>query len=333
MSKKKDTSLLGMLFTLALAVTNFGCGGGAAAPPVVATQLAVSVLAANVTTGMNVNVTVRALDASGALASTYAGTVHFSSSDAQATLPADSKLVGGTGNFSVTLRTIGSQTITATDTVTASLQGTTSAISVVSNAATHLSVSGPANAQTRVTFNFTVSALDAANNVSRAYSGTVHFTSSDAQAMLPANSTLASGTGQFSATLETAGTETLTATDTSSASIDGSGSISVAATAPLALNLSCNSTAAGCTLASAPPNGAVGNVYYQQLHCSIFHKCFQSNGFPLAGTGGIPPYSWSWAAAAGSSLPPGLNVSNSPAEISGTPTQAGTYNIVLTVTD
>ena len=333
MSKKKDTSLLGMLLTLALAITNFGCGGGAAAPPVVARQLAVSVLAANVTTGMNVNVTVRALDASGALASNYAGTVHFSSSDAQATLPADSKLVGGTGNFSVTLRTIGSQTITATDTVTASLQGSTSAISVVSNAATHLSVSGPANAQTRVTFNFTVSALDAANNVSGAYSGTVHFTSSDAQAMLPANSTLASGTGQFSATLETAGTETLTATDTSSASIDGSGSISVAATAPLALNLSCNSTAAGCTLAGAPPNGAVGNVYYQQLHCSIFHKCFQSNGFPLAGTGGIPPYSWSWAAAAGSSLPPGLNVSNSPAEISGTPTQAGTYNIVLTVTD
>jgi hypothetical protein len=43
MSKKKDVSLLGMLLALALAITNFGCGGGAAAPPVVATQLAVSV--------------------------------------------------------------------------------------------------------------------------------------------------------------------------------------------------------------------------------------------------------------------------------------------------
>jgi len=332
MSKKKDISLLGTLLTLALAITNFGCGGGAAAPPVVATQLAVSVFAANVTTGMNVNVTVRALDASGALATNYAGTVHFTSSDAQATLPADSKLVGGTGNFSVTLKTIGSQTITATDTITASLKGTTSAIIVVSNAATHFSVS-PADAQTRVTFKFTVSALDAANNVSVAYSGTVHFTSSDAQAMLPADSTLAAGTAQFSATMETSGTQTLTATDTASASINGSSSISVAATAPLALNLSCNNTAGGCTSASAPPNGVVGNLYYHHLQCSIFRKCLQINAFPLAGTGGIPPYSWSWAAAGGSSLPPGLNVSNSPDQISGTPTQTGTYNIVLTIGD
>src|ERR1700756_1850802 len=154
---KKDISLLGMLLTLALAITNFGCGGGAAAPPVVATQLAVSVSAANETGGTAVNVTVRALDGSGTLNTPYAGTVHFTSSDAQATLPADSKLVGGTGNFSVTLRTIGPQTITATDTVTASLQGTTSSIHVVSNAVTHFSVSSPGNAQTRVTFKFTVS--------------------------------------------------------------------------------------------------------------------------------------------------------------------------------
>jgi len=331
MSSKKDISLLGMLLTLALAVSNFGCGGGATTPPVVATQLAVSVSAANVTTGMTVNVGVRASDASGALATNYAGTVHFTSSDAQATLPADSKLTGGTGSFFVTLKTIGSQTITATDTVTASLKGTTSAINVVSNAATHFSVSGPANAQTRVTFEFTVSALDAANNASTAYSGTVHFTSSDAQAMLPANSTLAGGTAQFSATMEASGAQTLTATDTASPSINGSSSISVAATASLALNLNCNSTAAGCTSTTAPPNGAVGNLYYHQVHC-IF-RCVQINAFPLAGTGGIPPYSWSWAAAAGSSLPPGLSVSNSPAEISGTPTQTGTYNIALTVSD
>jgi hypothetical protein len=333
MSSKKDISLLGMLLTLALAITNFGCGGGAAAPPVVAAQLAVTVSTANVTAGTAVNVTVRALDGSGALDTTYAGTVHFTSSDTQATLPADSKLPVGTGSFSVMLRTIGSQTITATDAVTTSLKGTSSSINVVSNAATHLSVSDPGNAQTRTTFKFTVSALDAANNVSAAYSGTVHFTSSDAQAMLPANSTLAAGTAQFSATMETSGTQTLTAMDTSSASINGSSSISVAATAPLALNLNCNSTAGGCTATTAPPNGVVGNLYYHHLQCSIFRRCLQINGFPLAGTGGIPPYSWSWAAAGGSSLPPSLNVSNSPAEINGTPIQTGTYNVVLTVAD
>lgn len=115
--------LLSTLVAAVIAAGNIGCGGGAA---VVATQLAVSVSTANATAGMPVNVGVRALDASGALATTYAGTVHFTSSDAQATLPADSKLPGGTGNFSVTLKTIGSQTITATDTITASLKGTTS---------------------------------------------------------------------------------------------------------------------------------------------------------------------------------------------------------------
>ena len=427
-------SLVGALLALALAGSSSGCGGSAP-PPVVATHLAVSVSAANATAGTAVNVMVRAVDASGALATTYAGTVHFTSSDTQATLPADSPLTGGTGTFSVTfktagsqtvsvndtttgsitgisavavnsgaatqltlaaaspettgfsfilsvnatdsygnaatgytgtlhftssdaqatlpanapltngsgtfpsvtLKTIGSQTITATDTVTASLKGTTSAINVVSNAATHLSVSGPANAQARATFKLTVSALDAANNVSPTYSGTVHFTSSDAQAMLPADSAVAAGTAQFSATLETSGMQTLTATDTASASINGSGSISVAATAPLVLNLNCTYTPGGCTSTTTPPNGVVGNLYYRHVvtHCiSLFH-CYGVTlyGFPLAVTGGVPPFNWSWAAAAGSSLPPGLNVSNSTNQISGTPTQAGTYNIVLTVAD
>ena len=286
------------------------------------------------TMGFAFTLSVSAADSYGNAATGYAGTLHFTSSDAQATLPANAPLPNGSGSFpGVTLKTIGTQTITATDTVTASLKGSTSAINVVSNAATHLSVSGPTNSQARATFKLAVSALDAANNVSAAYSGTVHFTSSDAQAMLPANSTLAAGTAQFSATLETSGTQTLTATDTASASINGSSSISVAATNPLALSLNCNSTSGGCTSTTTPPNGVAGNLYYPHVtHCILFH-CFTGYGFPLAATGGVPPFSWSWAAAAGSSLPPGLNVSNSPNQISGKPTQTGTFNIVLTVSD
>ncbi len=52
---------------------------------------------------------------------------------------------------------------------------------------------------------FTVTALDAYGNLATGYAGTVHFTSSDAQAVLPANATLTGGTGTFSATLKTAG--------------------------------------------------------------------------------------------------------------------------------
>jgi hypothetical protein len=58
--------------------------------------------------------------------------------------------------------------------------------------------------------------------------------------------------------------------------------------------------------------------------------------FTLTATGGITPYTWSWAAAAGFSLPPGLNISansNNTGLISGTPTKAGTFNVVVTVTD
>src|SRR6202007_1766168 len=54
------------------------------------------------------------------------GTVHFSSSDGAAVLPANSSLTNGTGTFQVTLNTTGSQTMTATDTVTSTITGSVS---------------------------------------------------------------------------------------------------------------------------------------------------------------------------------------------------------------
>jgi len=61
--------------------------------------------------------------------------------------------------------------------------------------ATHFSVTAPATATGGSSFSFTVTALDAANNVATRYSGTVRFTSTDSQAVLPVNSTLTGGTG------------------------------------------------------------------------------------------------------------------------------------------
>ena len=75
--------------------------------------------------------------------------------------------------------------------------------------ATHFTVSAPAAATSGTSFNFTVTARDPANNVATGYAGTVHFTSSDAAAVLPANSTLTNGVGTFSATLNTAGSQTV----------------------------------------------------------------------------------------------------------------------------
>ena len=60
----------------------------------------------------------------------YSGTVHFTSSDALATLPSNSTLTNGTGTFSTTFFTSGSQTVTATDSVEGAYTGTSSGVTV-----------------------------------------------------------------------------------------------------------------------------------------------------------------------------------------------------------
>ena len=173
------------------------------------------------TAGTAFNFTVTALDSSNATATGYTGTVHFTSTDGQAVLPANATLTNGVGTFSATLKTAANQTITATDTTTTSITGTSGNITVSAAAATHFLVLAPASATAGTAFNFTVTALDQFNNVSTGYGGTVHFTSTDVFAVLPANSTLTAGAGTFSATMKSAATRTITATDTANSSITG----------------------------------------------------------------------------------------------------------------
>ena len=145
-------------------------------------------------------------------------------------------------DWSGTRPTSGSQSVTPASTGTISYtlmcSGTggnsSSATSVAVNPAitTHFSVSGPANIPSAISLNFTVTALDALNRTVTRYSGTVHFSSTDPRAQLPPDSTLVSGTKAFSATLATAGSQTITATDTATSSIKGtSSSINVGALA------------------------------------------------------------------------------------------------------
>ena len=67
------------------------------------------------TAGTAFNVTVNAVDANWNVVNTVTDTVGISSSDANAALPADAALAAGTKTFSVTLKTVGSRTVTATD--------------------------------------------------------------------------------------------------------------------------------------------------------------------------------------------------------------------------
>jgi len=90
-----------------------------------------------------------------------------------------------------------------------------------SQLATHFSVTTPQDATVGAPFSFTVTALDSSNAVAPSYAGMVHFASTDSEAVLPANSTLANGTGTFSATFNTMGNQTITATDAVTLTIRG----------------------------------------------------------------------------------------------------------------
>jgi hypothetical protein len=146
----------------------------------------------------------------------YAGTVHLTSSDTRATLQGDYTFVpadGGAHNLAVTFRTVGGQTVTATDTSNSKITGT---VQIYDNPATFL-LSAPAGVTAGSAFNFTMTVKDFFGNVATSYTGTVHFTSSDGQAVLPADYTFTSadaGAHTFSATLKSAGNQTITVTDT-----------------------------------------------------------------------------------------------------------------------
>ncbi|MEY2481541.1 MAG: hypothetical protein QOK24_69, partial [Verrucomicrobiota bacterium] len=229
-----------------------------------ATHFAVSA-PASATAGTAFNFTVTALDQFNNTATSYAGTVHFSSTDSAATLPANSTLASGTGTFSANLKTAGAQTITATDTVTASTNGTSNTITVSAGTATHFTVTAPANVPLNSAFNFTVTALDSFNNTATAYAGTVHFTTTDGAAVLPADSTLTNGAGTFSATLKTPGPQTITAKDTVNASITGTSNTilagkvtpTISTTASGTINLGGNVSDSAALASGFSPTGSI----------------------------------------------------------------------------
>jgi hypothetical protein len=82
------------------------------------------------TAGQATSFTVNAVDINNKKVTNYSGTVHFTSSDGAATLPINTTLNLGTATLPATLVTAGSRTITATDTISASITGTSGAIDV-----------------------------------------------------------------------------------------------------------------------------------------------------------------------------------------------------------
>ena len=185
---------------------------------------------ASVTAGQAFPVSVTAEDAQGNPVTSYGGTVHFSSSDTSTgvVLPADSTLTNGQGTFAVTLIKSGTPSLTVSD--AANNLSTSANVTVNAAAANKLVLaSGSATVTAGSRFSFTVTAQDPFGNTDPSYAGSVHFTTSDpSPGVVPPNSTLTNGQGTFSATLNTAGSQTITGTDTATASITGSLTVRVA---------------------------------------------------------------------------------------------------------
>ena len=124
-------------------------------------------------------------------------------------LPAGLSLNTSTGAITGTPTGVGlsSFTVKAVDSFGDTPATQSYSITVSPGAATHFVVSAPSTATAGTAVSITVTAFDANNNIATGYSGTVHFTSTDGSATLPANAGLSSGQGNFQATLKTAGNQ------------------------------------------------------------------------------------------------------------------------------
>src|SRR5206468_623304 len=122
----------------------------------------------------------------------YTGTVHFSSSDGAALLPGDYTFTAGDGGVhtfkgGLTFKTAGSQALTVQDKANAALTVTQTGINVSTAAASALVLGGVGSSVAAgVAQDLTVTVKDSLGNTVTGYTGTVHFSSSDGAAVLPA---------------------------------------------------------------------------------------------------------------------------------------------------
>jgi uncharacterized protein (TIGR03437 family) len=100
------------------------------AVPGLGTHLAVRPDKLSAKTGETVTFTITALDYKNNIATNYTDTIAITSTDGAATLPANASLAVGVGTFAVVFNTAGLQSITATDTAAASINGASAGIVV-----------------------------------------------------------------------------------------------------------------------------------------------------------------------------------------------------------
>jgi Domain of unknown function (DUF4082)/Fibronectin type III domain len=223
----------------------------------------------SLTAGASFSVTLTALNSSGVTDTGYLGTVHFTSGDVLANLPADYTFTAvdhGSHTFTLTMKTAGGQSLSATDTTNSAINGTLTGITVSPAAASQYVLSGlTSTATVGVAQSVTVTAEDPYGNVATGYAGTVQFTSSDTAASLPSNytfNTANQGVNAFTFTFGTAGTQSLSVSDVTAQFTATQSGITVAPATPINLVASAvSSTQINLTWTGS--NGATGYLIQQ----------------------------------------------------------------------
>src|SRR5262249_33287822 len=149
--------------------------------------------------GSAFSVSVIAQDTFNNTATSYSGTVHFTSTDSSgsASLPPNYTFNNGdngvhTFTNATTLVTAGTRSVIATDTVSSGITGAAS-LMITGATATRLSVSAVSSTVAGAAFGVLVTAQDQFNNTVGGYTGTIHFTTTDTgtstDKVLPSNYT------------------------------------------------------------------------------------------------------------------------------------------------
>jgi hypothetical protein len=156
--------------------------------------------------------------------------------------------------------------------VSAAVSGLTAANFALTNAPlvpASIALAGAGSAVVGTTLNVTGSAFTANGSADLSYVGTVHFTSTDPRAVLPADYTFVpsnDGTHVFSVTLKTSGARSITAVDTGNSALHATQTVTVSPAAAAAVAASAGSGqtaiegAAFATALSARVSDAFGNT-------------------------------------------------------------------------
>ena len=193
----------------------------------VASSLALTV-APLTSVGAAAPTTVTVLDSSLQRVAYYQGTIHFSSSDPLAVLPAPYPYTtddAGQHTFpAVVFNTLGTQSLTVVDAADANIMATQGNIQVSRVTIPHFVVSGVLDGLAGTRNQITLTVLSDANQIVTSYAGTVHVSSSDPNALLPPNAVVGpadAGVKTLPVTLTTAGRQSVTVADLRDFSVNG----------------------------------------------------------------------------------------------------------------